>query len=523
MVNIIPLPLKSSISNGNFSMKDLRVKSDFELELLDVERTENANLIIKKNPALDKEEYTLDIGENEITITASSEIGAYYALQSLRQLSKNELGRDTVKCCKIEDKPRFSWRGLQLDESRHFFGKEEIKKLLDMMFMMKLNVFHWHLTDDQGWRVEIKKYPLLTEIGSVRHYTQINGWRSTEIINEEYGGYYTQQDIKEIVEYADKRGIMIVPEIDFPAHCASAIAAYPWLACRELDREVPGYFGGIIPELKLKMGDWNRTICVGKDKTLEMVFDIIDEICELFPAPYFHIGGDEAPKNEWKKCPECQKRIKENNLKDEEALQGWFNNLILEHLKKKGKRLIGWNEIFKAVNLDKSVIGQYWTPQRDKRAEAFVNNGGQMIMSNHQSFYFDMTYGQYSLRNTYDFTPAKFNVTDKGVENVLGVEGENWTEWIDTPKKLQLQMYPRVQALAEVAWTDESLKSWNGFKKRLDDFKPYFEYLDINYAVDKISLPKNIFTKLKIQKKFFRGDTHLELKLNEKYKAQGEK
>ncbi|MGN1123843.1 MAG: family 20 glycosylhydrolase, partial [Eubacterium sp.] len=333
----------------------------------------------------------------------------------------------------------------------------------------------------------------------------------------------TQEDIKEIIEYADKRGIMIVPEIDFPAHCAAAIAAYPWLACRELNREVPGYFGGIIPELKLKMMDWNRTICVGKDKTLEMVFDIIDEICELFPAPYFHIGGDEAPKNEWKKCPECQKRIKENNLKDEEALQGWFNNLILEHLKKKGKRLIGWNEIFKAVNLDKSVIGQYWTPKRDKRAEEFVNNGGQMIMSNHQSFYFDMTYGQYSLKNTYDFTPAKFKVSNEGVKNVLGVEGDNWTEWVDTEEKLQLQMFPRVQALAEVAWTDESHKNWNEFKTRLDDFKPYFEHFGINYAVDKVSLPTNIFTKIKIQKKFFKGDTHLELKLNEKYKSQGEK
>ena len=242
MLQLIPLPYYAQEKSGVFAIDaHLKVNSDFELKLLNLERSQDGKLKIKKDSSLDDEEYKLEVTNNEINISASSEKGAYYALQTLRQLGRFELGGKEIPCCVINDKPRFSWRGLQLDESRHFFGKEYVKKMLDMMFMMKLNVFHWHLTDDTGWRIEIKKYPLLTEIGSKRAYTQINGWGSTDIINEPYEGYYTQEEIKGIIAYADERGIMVVPEIDFPAHCAAAIAAYPWLACRELNRDVPGW------------------------------------------------------------------------------------------------------------------------------------------------------------------------------------------------------------------------------------------------------------------------------------------
>ncbi|MGN1201953.1 MAG: beta-N-acetylhexosaminidase, partial [Eubacterium sp.] len=502
MVNLIPIPYKSETKNGSFVIDDsFKAYSDFELPLLKLERAEEGKLVIKKDSSLSSECYTLDVAQDAITITAADETGAYYALQSLRQISRYELGKRKVPCCKITDRPNYKWRGLQLDESRHFFGKEEVKRYLDLMFMMKLNVFHWHLTDDQGWRIEIKKYPRLTEIGSVRKYTQINGWHSLNTVDGEYGGFYTQEDIKEIVSYASQRGIMIVPEIDFPAHCAAAIAAYPWLACRELEREVPGYFGGLIPELKLGIKDWNRTICAGKEKTMEFVFDVIDEICQLFPAPYFHIGGDEAPKDEWKKCPHCQKVIKDNNLKDEEDLQGWFNNRILEHLKAKGKCLIGWNEILQAGNLDKSVIVQYWTPKRDKNAENHANSGGSIIMSNHKSFYFDMTYGQYPLKNTYDYSPVNFGINEDNIKNVLGVEGEVWTEWIDGREKLDLQIAPRMQALAEVAWSAPENRNWNDFKARLDNFKVYYKLLGVNYAVDAVSMPKNLLKRGHIQRK----------------------
>lgn len=519
MINLIPVPRKHIKQNGQFVFDNPSVKSDFDMPLLELKRSENADIIIKQNTALEDEGYILNITRDKIFIESKDEAGAYYALQSIRQLSRYELGERKVDCCFIEDAPRFKWRGLQLDSSRHFWTVEQIKKYLDNMFMMKLNVFHWHLTDDQGWRLEIKKYPLLTQIGSKRKYTHTNGWGCKDIIDEPYEGFYSQDQIRDIVEYANARNIMIVPEVDFPAHCAAALAAYPQLACRELEREVPGYFGGIIPENVLGIKDWNRTICVGKESTIQFVLDVIDEVCDLFPSPYFHIGGDEAPKDEWKKCPHCQKAIANNNLKNEEDLQGWFNNHILEYLKSKGRQLIGWNEILAADNLDKSIIAQYWTPKRDKNVEKYIKNGGKVIMSKHQAFYFDMPYALYPLKSTYNFKSEAYNISS---DAILGVEGELWSEWIDNESRLELLTHPRMEALSEIAWSQYSKINWSDFKERLDDFKPLLKQLNTNYAIDKISLPKNRILKRKIQLKFRNGDIHLEDKLNEKYILQGE-
>lgn len=523
-MDLIPIPYSFEKKTGRFIFPDeLKAYSEFDLPLLTLERSREGLLRIKKDESIAPEGYTLEVAEKLITVTASTQTGAYYALQSLRQLSRYELGKRTIDCVKITDKPRFSWRGMQLDESRHFWGKDFVKQLLDRMFMMKLNVFHWHLTDDQGWRIEIKKYPLLTEIGSRRKYTHLNGWGSKQILNEEYGGYYTQEDIREIVDYAAQRGITVVPEVDFPAHAAAVLAAYPHLACRELKRDVPGYFGEIIPEKVMNMKDWNRTVCAGKETTYKFIFDVLDEICRLFPSKYIHIGGDEAPKDEWKKCPHCQKVIKENNLKNEEDLHAFFNNKILSHLKKNGKSMIGWNEILKAGNLDKTVVAQYWTPQRDRNAEKYVNSGGNVILSNHQSFYFDMPYAQYGLKNTYTYKPEKYGVNKDNVKNVLGVEAESWTEWIDSTERYEMMVYPRMQALAEAAWSEDSNKGWKDFLSRLDRFKEFYEYLGINWAVDKISMPKSIASRIKIMAKFRCGDTALETKLNKEYKLKGER
>ncbi len=523
MINLIPIPKKCVEGNGYLMLgESIKLKSDFELPLLDLEHSEDAAIVIKKDDTIGGESYTLSVTQNGVLIKAGDEAGAYYALQSLRQLTKYEFGVRRVKCCEIEDSPRFKWRGLQLDTARHFWSVDEIKRYLDNMFMMKLNVFHWHITDDQGWRLEIKKYPLLTEIGSVRKYTQLNGWKSTELDNTEYRGYYSQDDVREIVEYAKARSIMIVPEIDFPAHCAAAIAAYPYLACRELDRPVPGYFGATIPEKLQGIKDWNRTICIGKERTIQFVKDVIDEVCELFPAPYFHIGGDEAPKDEWKKCPHCQKIIKDNNLKNEDDLQGWFNNLVLEHLKTKGRQLIGWNEILAADNLDKTIIAQYWTPERDKNAEKHANSGGSIIMSNHKSFYFDMPYGKYPLKNTYDYSPERFGVNKQNIKNVLGVEGEVWTEWIDSAERLDMMLFPRLQALSEVAWSCDENRNWKSFLERLDSFKVFYKLLGINYAVDKVTMPVNLFDRLNVELKFLKGDTLVETRRNREYIAKGE-
>lgn len=523
MMNLIPVPAKYEMKSGTFVLHDGEpVKSDFDLPLVSCAREEHARIVITKDTALQREEYTLSVTSERIGITASSEIGAYYALQSVRMLARYDTGGRDVPCCAISDKPRWGWRGLHLDESRHFFGMEEVKRLLDIMFMMKLNTFHWHLTDDQGWRIEIKKYPLLTEIGAKRKYTQIDGWQTTHKLEEPYSGFYTQEEIREVLAYAKERHIMVVPEIDMPAHFAAALAAYPWLGCREIETEVPGYFGSAIPE-SMGIKDWNRTACLGKDSTFDFIYAVLDEIFELFDAPYFHIGGDEAPKDEWKKCPHCQARMKQLGLKNEEELQGWFNNQIMHYVKDKGKRLIGWNEILAAGNLDRSVIGQYWTPKRDKHAERYVENGGNLILSNHRSFYFDMTYAQYPLRNTYDFNLNRYHISPQAQKNILGVEAELWTEWIDGVPKLELNAFPRVQALAEVAWSPEERKNFSDFKTRLDAFKPTLDSLGINYAVDKVSMPQGVFNRAKIQKLFYKGDTHFELKRNTEYKQKGEK
>ncbi len=532
MLSVIPAPKQAKELGGVFVLPEkIKVKSDFELPLLEgkvefCDDKENATVLVIKDDKVPKEGYTLGVTREHIVILASQKIGVYYALQTVRQLAHLDTGGREVPCCDIEDEPRFEYRGISLDVSRHFYDVDYIKKYIDWIFMQKLNVFHWHLTDDTGWRVEIKKYPLLTEIGSKRAYTNLGGWGSIKMEKKPYGGFYTQEQIKDVVAYAKERGVTVVPEIDFPAHCAAVFAAYSSLACRDLKRDVPGYFGARVPVVVFKQRDWNRTLCLGKEKSLQFVYDVLDEICEMFDSPYIHLGGDEAPKDEWKKCPDCQRVMRENNLKNEDELQGWFENKLSQYLKIKGRQMIGWNEILAADNVntsDKNIIAQYWTPKRDINAENYVNNGGKMIMSNHSSFYFDMTYAMYPLKNTYEYKPENFGVTKDNIKNVLGVEGEIWTEWIRDRERLEMLAFPRMQALSEVAWSPEEKRDFAAFKERLDDFKPTFDALGINYAVDKISMPKNFFMRAKIKKKFHKGNPDLENQLNAQYKAKGER
>ncbi|MCI6353578.1 beta-N-acetylhexosaminidase, partial [Eubacterium coprostanoligenes] len=341
MLSVIPAPKKAKELGGVFVLPArLKVKSDFDLPLLEdrvdfCENESDATVVIIKNESIAKEGYTLGVTRERIVILASQKIGVYYALQTVRKIAHVDTGGREVPCCDIEDEPRFPFRGISLDVSRHFYDVNYIKQYINWLFMEKLNVFHWHLTDDVGWRVEIKKYPLLTEIGSKRAYTQLDGWQSTKMEKKPYSGYYTQEQIKEIVAYAKERGITVIPEIDFPAHCAAVFSAYSNLACRDLKRDVPGYFGAKIPTKLYGQKDWNRTLCMGKEESLQFVYDVLDEICEMFDSPYIHLGGDEAPMDEWKKCPNCQRVMKENNLKNEEELQGWFENKVSQFLKTK--------------------------------------------------------------------------------------------------------------------------------------------------------------------------------------------
>lgn len=523
MLNLIPIPKCAKILEGSYHFSEnVKINSEFDLPLVDnlITTEQSAQIRIFKDSSVVSEGYKLLVNENGVDIFAGDKIGAYYALVSLHKLCG---GKSTVPFCEINDSPKLKWRGLQIDESRHFFGKEVIKKVIDNMFLEKLNVLHWHLTDDQGWRIEIKKYPLLIEIGSKREYSQTGGWQSFKCEKKAHCGYYTQEDITEIVEYAKERGIMVVPEIDFPAHCASALAAYNYLGCREIQTDVPGYFGGLIPQWKHFNHRWNRTVCCGKETTFEFIFSVLDEVCSLFDAPYIHMGGDEAPQNEWKNCPNCQKVMADNGLKNETQLQGWFENRISAYLKSKGKKLIGWNEILKADNLqtdDKNVVVQYWTPKRDKNAENYVNSGGQAILSNHQSFYFDMTYAQIPLNKTYNYNPCDYGMNIEEKSNVLGYEGELWTEWISDEEKLQMNLFPRLQALGEICWSPDNLLNFDDFKLRLDEYKPILTAKGINYACDGVSLPQSSLAKKKIIRKFMKGNPYLEVEINKQLKEK---
>ena len=428
-----------------------------------------------------KEGYILDANVGSIIIKASSEAGAFYAVQTLRQLTLGDLIDDaeflTLHAVYIDDEPMYNMRSILLDESRYFFGMDVVKNLLDMMAYHKLNTLHWHLTDNEGWRVEIKKYPLLTEKGAIRKGTQTMAWGNQCIDWTLHEGYYTQQEIKEIVQYAERLNITIIPEIDMPAHLGAAIASYPWLSCRDVEMDVPIIHGGS-PE---KNGIGHVIACAGKESTYRFIYDVLDEICALFPAPYVHIGGDEAPKSEWKKCPHCQKVIEEMGLKDEENLQGYFNNKIAVYLKRKGKRMIGWNEILTSKKLDNSIIAEYWTQRRDMKVENYLLSGHDVIIAKHQAFYFDMTYAQNNLKTTYEFTPEKYNIT-AGLKGILGLEGTLWSEWIPTEDRLNYQLNPRLQAFSEVCWTPQGSRNYKDFMLRLKKYLPILDKYDVVYC-----------------------------------------
>lgn len=472
---------------------------------------------------LGKEAYRLHITEDTILIEAGDFNGAFYAVQSLRQLMELDLKENQrsldAPCLTAADQPRFGWRGLNLDEARHFFGKDEVKRLLDLMAMHKLNVFHWHLTDDQGWRIEIKKYPRLTEIGSKRADSAIGGWHQNKKEGKPHGGFYSQEDIKELVQYAADRGITVVPEVDMPAHFTAAFASYPWLACREIDTEVLWHFGGKTAKLA-NDADWNRSACVGKETTFEFIFGVLDELFTLFPGKYIHIGGDEAPKDEWKKCPMCQKRMQENNLVNVEELQGYFNNRINEYVNRHGRHLVGWNEILAAKSLDNTVLAEYWTPQRDRNVRKYLERGGKIISCKHQAYYFDMCYGQYPLRNTYYFERKVKDLIADFPDQVLGVEGHLWTEWVADREKMDICLFPRMEALAESGWADGKNRDYAEFKTRLDRFKRILDYFGVNYAVDAVADPKNYMKRLYDIWKWMNRDQYIDVTKNKKLKQK---
>lgn len=507
-MNIIPKPTKVLKGQGevqiksadkvwiddNFiSMKELisYILPEVKQDNITSNHQQDEVLLLCMDQSMTQEAYKIVATQGKVTITAADQSGIIYGLETLKQLNtSNDLQQLTIPCVTIEDTPRFKFRGLSLDEARYFWGKDFCKRLLDLMAFYKLNRFHWHLSDDAGWRIEIKQYPLLTQIGSKRKNSNIHGWKSADMVGEPYGGFYTQEDIKEIVAYAAERGITVIPEIDMPAHFAAAMASYNWLGCREIPCETHWFFGGHVPEL-MGWKDWNRSACPGKETTFQFIFNVIDELAQLFPVPYFHIGGDEAPKEEWETCPHCKKRMEEEHIDNVEDLQGYFNNRIAKYLKAKGKNLIVWNEALAADNLNTDVIGQYWTLNDDANVLKHIEKGGQVIISKHSAFYFDMCYCEYPVSNTYNFEPVGDMVPEKYENQILGLEGELWTEWIADEEKAFMQLFPRVPALAEIAWCPKGNKDFNDFMNRWQTHKPYLDQLGVNYAEDSIAMPED--------------------------------
>lgn len=434
--------------------------------------------------------YELEIYPNEMVLTAHKPSGLFYGVQTLLQLLppnfKSSSGtpdssRLTWPCLKIIDKPRFSYRGMHLDVGRHFFSKSFIKKYIDLLAMHKFNMFHWHLTEDQGWRIEIKKYPKLTEISSYRKETLVGHYRDQphKFDGQQYGGYYTQEDIREIVQYAKERYITIIPEIEMPGHSVAVLAGYPELSCT----------GGPF-DVSTLWGVKEDVYCAGDDRVFEFLEDVLTEVMDLFPSTYIHIGGDECPKVRWKNCEKCQTRIKEEGLRDEDELQSYFIRRIETFLLSKGKKLIGWDEILEGGLAPEATV-MSWRGTRGGIEAA--KQGHDVIMTPVSHCYFDyyqadpetepLAIGGYTtLKKVYSFEPIPRELSDVQANHIIGAQGNVWTEYIKTPEYVEYMSVPRMTALSEVLWSPKEARHWKNFRTRLETFYDRLDLLNVNFS-----------------------------------------
>ena len=427
------------------------------------------------------EGYRLVSNDYGTKITASDTKGLFYGLQTFRQLITSQNNTLVIPFVEIADSPKFLWRALMLDEGRYFKGKEEVKKLLDEMARLKMNTFHWHLTDDQGWRLEIKSLPRLTEVGAWRAPRVGQWWqRAPQQPGEEttYGGFYTQEDVKEVLAYAAERYVRVIPEIDVPGHSLAALVAYPDLACMKAPSAV-----GVGNKF---YGEDENTLCVGKDATFEFMDKVLTEVAALFPDEYIHIGGDECFKGFWHKCPRCQARMKAENLKNENELQSYFIHRMESILKEKGKKLIGWDEIIDGgLAPDATVMSWRGMEGGIKSAKA----GHHVIMTPTEHCYIDLwqgepsvepdTYSMCRLKDSYSFNPVPDSVP---AEMILGGQGNLWAESVPTFRHAEYMTWPRGWALAEVLWTGPSKTDWDRFWPRVERHFVRADQAQINYA-----------------------------------------
>jgi hexosaminidase len=504
--SIIPNPVRIDVGTGTFHLSEktrifidsestearevgeylagrLRRPTGYPLDTLIVNgKIPSGSILLKTTDSLSKlghEGYRLTVSKGGVKVEACAPAGLFYGVQTLLQLLPAEVESETppsssdwpIPFLRIEDQPRFVWRGAHLDVGRHFYSKEFVKEYIDLLARYKINTFHWHLTEDQGWRIEIKKYPRLTEIGAWRRETMDDG--------TPHGGFYTQEDIREVVAHAKKRFITVVPEIELPGHCQAALAAYPELSCSGGPFKV-GTEWGIIYDV----------YCAGNERTFEFLQDVLDEVIELFPGEYIHIGGDEVPKLRWQNCLKCQERIRAEGLKGEDELQSYFVKRIESYLSRKGKRLVGWDEILEG-GLPPNATVMSWRGVEGGIAAA--KSGHDVVMTPTSYCYFDYYQGLFDepraiggflpIDKVYSFEPVPAELTEAEAGHVLGVQANIWTEYIETPEEVEYMLLPRMLALSEVAWSKKDLRSFPDFSRRIVSHYDRLAEMGVNYRL----------------------------------------
>ncbi|MBM3413826.1 MAG: beta-N-acetylhexosaminidase [Bacteroidetes bacterium] len=464
------------------------MKTQCNIQLEEVKLKQQAAIQIQYKSGKDKAipTYELRIDKGGIQLTVTSAEALHHATRTLLQLiTRGDDNQSVLPYIKIEDFPRFQYRGMHLDVGRHFFPVSFIKQYIDWLSFHKLNKFHWHLTEDQGWRIEIKKYPALTNVGAWRNGTIIGRHPGKGNDNLLYGGFYTQEEIREVVAYAQARFVDVIPEIEMPGHSSAAIAAYPFLSCFPekptvipynmiSEKSVAAQKSGRIKLVQETWGVFEDVFCAGKESTFEFLQQVIDEIIPLFPSPYFHIGGDECPKSHWQSCSLCQKRIKDLGLKDEHELQSYFIQRIEKYLNSKGKTLIGWDEILEG-GLAPNAIVMSWRGEEGGIEAA--RQGHSVIMTPGNPVYFDhsqalaedsVTIGGYNpIEKVYAYNPLPQEIPANNAHLVLGAQANVWTEYMKNEDKIAYMIFPRIAALSESLWTPQDKKNWTEFEKNI--------------------------------------------------------
>ncbi|WP_430972786.1 glycoside hydrolase family 20 protein [Sunxiuqinia rutila] len=528
-VSIIPQPVSLEVHSGSFiidentsiqfnaTQDELKEAADFFAAAVrtisaydlpyQLKKAKTIELKLEEIESIGKEGYLLDVTPQNIRLRANDKAGIIYGMQSLLQLLPVIRTNAVLEipCLSVTDYPRFQWRGMHLDVSRHFFGPEVVKEYIDLMASYKLNTFHWHLVDDQGWRIEIKKYPKLTDVGAWRVDQNHLEWsdRPQAKPGEEptYGGYYTQEQIKEIIDYAAERNITIVPEIEMPGHVASAIASYPELSCTQKT------------QLPLTGGDYSNmssNYCAGNEEVYHFLEDVLSEVIDLFPSTYIHIGGDEVNKGPWKECERCQARMKEEKLKDENELQSYFITRMEKFIISKGRKMIGWDEILEGGLAPEATV-MSWRGEAGGIEAAKMKH--DVVMTPGNPCYFDhyqagpegepVAIGGFNtLKKVYAYEPIPEELTAEEAHFALGAQANVWTEYITTAEHLEYMVLPRMVALAEVVWTPKENKDWDSFNVRLQNqFRAYeqkgLHYCPGNYTVN--IKPKSENGKLKVE------------------------